>query len=213
MADARSDIYALGCTLFYLLTGHPPYVAETAAEIMLMHHNAPVPSLRAERADVPEGLESVYQRMVAKDPTDRYQTMADVLTALETCGVALKLPQGVKVAALPPSGGTMLSKPARTAQSDSTPSAPREPGAGSGSVVRLGTGSSITSPTSGSQRESDSANEETVVFAARHRDTDVGPLSSVSDTGGNKKLAIVAAAILAAVVLGALAAGALLLSG
>jgi serine/threonine protein kinase len=213
MADARSDIYALGCTLYYLLTGHPPYVAETAAEIMLMHHNAPVPSLRAERADVPEGLEIVYQRMVAKVPGERYQTMAEVLTALETCGVAFKLPQGVKMAALPPSGGAMLSEPATPPQSDSSPSAPREPGAGSGSVVRLGTGSSISSPTGGSQRESNSANDETVVFAARQLDTDVGPLSSVSDTGGNKKLVVIAAAILAAVVLGALATGALLLSG
>jgi serine/threonine protein kinase len=81
--DARSDIYALGCTLYYLLTGRPPYSQHERLHILWAHQNEPAPSLLAERADVPEELEAVYQRMMAKLPKDRYQSMAEVLLALQ----------------------------------------------------------------------------------------------------------------------------------
>jgi serine/threonine protein kinase len=81
-ADARADIYSLGCTLYRLLTGHPPYRAETFAKLFLMHLEAPIPSLCAARPEVPEALDAVYARMVAKKPEDRYQSMGEVLEAL-----------------------------------------------------------------------------------------------------------------------------------
>jgi serine/threonine protein kinase/formylglycine-generating enzyme required for sulfatase activity len=82
-ADARADIYSLGCTLYRLLTGNPPYRGETFAKLFLMHLEAPIPSLCEARPEVPEALDAVYQRMLAKKPEERYQSMAEVVTALE----------------------------------------------------------------------------------------------------------------------------------
>jgi serine/threonine protein kinase len=82
-ADARSDIYSLGCTLYRLLTDRPPYEGDTLAMILLAHREAAVPSVSAVRNDVPAELEAIYARMMAKRPEDRYQSMAEVVAALE----------------------------------------------------------------------------------------------------------------------------------
>ena len=82
-ADARADIYSLGCTLYRLLTGHPPYQGETFAKLFLMHLESPIPSLCAARPEVSRSLDAVYQRMLAKKPEDRYQSMAEVIGELE----------------------------------------------------------------------------------------------------------------------------------
>ncbi|MGD0900612.1 MAG: SUMF1/EgtB/PvdO family nonheme iron enzyme, partial [Thermoguttaceae bacterium] len=82
-ADHRADIYALGCTLYRLLTGHPPYQAEAFAKLFLLHLEAPIPSLRAARPETPEALDAACQRMLAKKPEDRYQSMAEVVAELE----------------------------------------------------------------------------------------------------------------------------------
>ncbi len=81
-ADARSDIYSLGCTLYYLLAGHPPYPHGSLAERLLQHQNAPAPPLRQDRASVPEELEAMCLRMMAKRPKDRYQGAAQIAETL-----------------------------------------------------------------------------------------------------------------------------------
>ena len=82
-ADARADIYALGCTFYDLLTGHPPFVGNSADEVMTKHATeSPVPPDRAAK-HVPAELSSIVMRMIAKRPQARYQTMADVISALE----------------------------------------------------------------------------------------------------------------------------------
>lgn len=80
--DARADIYSLGCTLCYLLTGKPTYCGESLMQRMLAHREQPIPSLRALRSEIPEQLDKIFSRMVAKRAEDRYQTMSEVVAEL-----------------------------------------------------------------------------------------------------------------------------------
>jgi serine/threonine protein kinase len=83
-ADARSDIYSLGCTSFYLLTARPPFPGGTFADKLIRHQDAEAPRLDRVCADVPAALASVVAKMLAKDPTDRFQNAAELLHALQT---------------------------------------------------------------------------------------------------------------------------------
>jgi CheY-like chemotaxis protein/tRNA A-37 threonylcarbamoyl transferase component Bud32 len=81
--DHRTDVYSLGCTLHYLLLGRPPYQGPTMMAILLKHREGPIPSLSADRDEVPAALEQVFRRMVAKKPEERFASMAEVVRALE----------------------------------------------------------------------------------------------------------------------------------
>lgn len=84
-ADARSDIYSLGITLHFLLTAKPAYSGDSLMARLMAHANDPIPSLAEQRSDVPPSLQAVFEKMVAKKPEERYQTMADVLADLQRC--------------------------------------------------------------------------------------------------------------------------------
>src|SRR5207244_627409 len=81
-ADIRADIYSLGCTLYFLLTGRTPFAGDSAEEKLLSHLSAePVPVTEL-RAEVNEDLAAILARMMAKHPEQRYQTPAEVAQAL-----------------------------------------------------------------------------------------------------------------------------------
>jgi serine/threonine protein kinase len=94
--DHRSDIYSLGATLHFLLLGRPPYQGESLMAIMFKHKLDAIPSLSKSRPDVPEELEATFQRMMAKEPADRFQTMTEIVKALE--GIAASLPATTETA-------------------------------------------------------------------------------------------------------------------
>lgn len=87
VADHRADIYALGGTLFYLLTGRPPFTG-SIPEVIQAHRNAPAPSLREVRPDVPPTLDALFQKLIAKNPADRPQSMDAVIVALDSVRTA-----------------------------------------------------------------------------------------------------------------------------
>jgi serine/threonine protein kinase len=81
-ADIRADIYSLGCTLYFLLSGHAPFPEPNLFEILLAHHTRDAPLLDCLRTEVPGELAALVVKMMAKDPGGRYQTPAEVAQAL-----------------------------------------------------------------------------------------------------------------------------------
>ncbi len=93
-ADVRSDVYSLGCVLFHLVAGRPPFPDASLMGQMVRHATEPPPALTANG---PPGLQAVFERMVAKDPADRFPTPAAAADALTPY--------------LPASGGTTAAPP------------------------------------------------------------------------------------------------------
>jgi serine/threonine-protein kinase len=80
--DSRADVYGLGCTLYFCLTGHPPFTTGTLAQRLMAHQTKEPPPVEAERRDVSPGLAQILRKMMAKRPEDRYPTAAGVAQAL-----------------------------------------------------------------------------------------------------------------------------------
>ena len=81
-ADRRSDIYSLGCTLFYLLVGRPPFHKGALAERIRGHMNEPAPNLMELRQDVPPAIAELYFRMMEKHPDARQQSAQEIADSL-----------------------------------------------------------------------------------------------------------------------------------
>ena len=80
--DARADIYGLGCTLYFALTGSPPFPEGTIAQRLLKHQSETPPSILEKRPDAPRSLVDLCARMMKKSPDQRIQTAAEVATEL-----------------------------------------------------------------------------------------------------------------------------------
>jgi serine/threonine-protein kinase len=84
-ADARSDIYSLGATAYFLLTGKPPYAGKTVLDLLVAHRHQTLPELAGPAGQLQSELEAILRRCLAKAPEDRYPTAADLERHLRTC--------------------------------------------------------------------------------------------------------------------------------
>jgi formylglycine-generating enzyme required for sulfatase activity/serine/threonine protein kinase len=82
-ADIRADLYSLGCTLYHLLSGSPPFSGNSLYEVLQAHHSIEAKPLNLVRPEVPVELAAVVAKMMAKEPHRRYQTPAEVVQVLK----------------------------------------------------------------------------------------------------------------------------------
>jgi len=81
--DARSDLYSLGATVYHLLAGRPPYSGPSAVAVVMAHIKEPLPPLSSARPDLPAGLCEIVDRLLAKQPTDRFESPQALLEAVD----------------------------------------------------------------------------------------------------------------------------------
>jgi serine/threonine-protein kinase len=95
-ADIRSDIYSLGCTLFFMLAGHPPFPEGTVLQKLLQHQGDQPPDIQEARPDLPDEAGRILRKMMAKDPRHRYagpaELMADLMLLAEQIGLRAMSP-------------------------------------------------------------------------------------------------------------------------
>lgn len=81
-ADVRSDLYSLGCTMFFMLTGRPPFAEGGMVQKLLQHQQERPPAIETLRGDVPRAFGAILERLMEKDPAARYQRPADLVADL-----------------------------------------------------------------------------------------------------------------------------------
>ena len=90
--DGRSDLYALGCVLYEMLTGEPPFHGDNAQATLALHLTATPAPIRGRRPTLPDGLDRAVLRALAKQPADRFQSAADFASALDLSTAAYPVP-------------------------------------------------------------------------------------------------------------------------
>lgn len=91
--DARTDVYALGCVLFQLLAGTVPYPRSTTYAALSAHVNDPIPSATALDDSIPKAFDTIFQRALAKDPSERYASAGDLARAALAATAGRPLPR------------------------------------------------------------------------------------------------------------------------
>jgi hypothetical protein len=81
--DRRADVYAMGVVIYHMVTGQLPFDAETPLAVVMKHISEPLPLPRSVKPDLPEGVERVILKALAKAPDDRYQSMRDLVAAFD----------------------------------------------------------------------------------------------------------------------------------
>lgn len=87
--DARSDLYSLGATVYHLVAGRPPYSGPSAVAVVMAHIKEPLVSVATARPDLPAGLCGIVDRLLAKDPADRYESPLALLQAIDELETAM----------------------------------------------------------------------------------------------------------------------------
>ncbi len=108
LADIRSDIYSLGCTLYHMLAGRPPFAEGGIGERVYKHIAADPPDIRELNPDVPPPLWTVLRRMLAKHPDDRFQTPVEVIEALRSLAGSPPSAPSAPVARVLPEGAELM---------------------------------------------------------------------------------------------------------
>jgi serine/threonine protein kinase len=176
-ADIRSDLYSLGCTLFYLLTGEVPFPSANLAQKLRRQLTEPAPSVAARRADVPAELDALLARLLARDPADRFQTPAELAQALEA---VLRRPGSAE----PPRPVPRAAPAARPAPSTHT--SVRQVEAHRGGVQALGVAADGQVLVSGGLDEAIRVWDATRLRETRCLDHDVGPVEGLCLAPGGK---------------------------
>lgn len=79
--DQRADLYSLGCTFYFVLTGHPPFTEGTLAQRLMAHQTKQPPSVTVDRPDIPADLLAIIEKMMIKEPDHRYQSGEEIQQA------------------------------------------------------------------------------------------------------------------------------------
>jgi serine/threonine-protein kinase len=82
--DHRSDIYSLGASFYHAFAGHPPFEGDSIHDVLDQHLNSPLPPLREKNPKVPTVLGKIIEKMMAKDPRDRYQDYQSIINAFKS---------------------------------------------------------------------------------------------------------------------------------
>jgi len=138
--DQRTDVYALGCILFEMLTGRPPHVSEGAGEVLGMHMFVEPPTVTSLRGDVPPAFEAVVMRALSKRAELRHQNMAELTAALQPFATARSAGEPVSIQA--------MARPAPSQPSPSQPPLPTGPVSGEASTLSAGRGQVVSVPPS-----------------------------------------------------------------
>jgi serine/threonine protein kinase len=118
-ADTRADIYSLGCTLYFLLTGRPPFREDTVVLLLMAHLEKQPRPLHDIRPNVPPELSAVMAKMLAKNPADRYQQPVEVAQALMPFGKPGLKAASDQTIGLPPHGASSAAKKPEVTQAES----------------------------------------------------------------------------------------------
>jgi eukaryotic-like serine/threonine-protein kinase len=189
-ADARSDIYSLGCVLYEMLAGRPPFVGDLPVVVMNQHANAMPAPLSEFDVAIPPAVEALVMQMLAKRPDDRPQQAASLVSALRASLRAAAADQTNTVPLIPPTPAAVETPPAPTRPQTRPPHQPPPPRPSRGRrwvlllalVVALIAGAAVAVAIVGSSNSGQKSSTSSSSLAPATQSTSTGSSTSTSHT-------------------------------